>query len=113
MIGLLSPSSRISRHVADASRGFSLEKIGIKSHLERASTSAISLTDNTRETWNLEASIQAINDDDANDDDAVSSVERVTMCGFFRSLGTIWGNCFSTQFHGRGPFLSVLSENHR
>src|SRR5882724_11395421 len=108
MIGLLSPSSRISRQVADASRGFSLEKISIKSHLERASTSAISLTDNTRETWNLEASIQAINDDDA-----VSSVERVTMCGFFRSRGTIWGNCFSTQFHGRGPFLSVLSENHR
>jgi hypothetical protein len=84
MIGLLSPSSRILRQVADISPGFSVEKISIKSQLERASISAISLTDNTRETWNPEASIQAINGDDA-----VSSVEWVKMCGFFRSRGTI------------------------
>jgi hypothetical protein len=70
MIGLFSPSSRIIWQVADVSTGFSLEKISIRSQLERASISAISLTDNVRETWNPQSSIQAINDDDA-----VSSVE--------------------------------------
>jgi len=108
MTGLLNPSSRILRQVADVSPSFSFEKINIKSQLERASISAISLADKTRETWNPEASIQAINDDDA-----VSSIEWVTMCGFFRSRGTIWEVALAHSSMGGGPFPSVLSENHR
>jgi len=58
------------RQIADVSPGFSLEKISIKSQPEREAISAISLTHDTRETWNPEASNQAIIDDDA-----ASSVE--------------------------------------